>query len=197
MKKYLLFFCSLTGFLFSSAQNSWGLVSSLGFDHIKGGGMSNRFTAGYNAGAYAQIQIVKRLSLQPQFLFSQKNISVSTDFKDIYPESASSNFKTAVSLDYISIPLLFNYRINNLWSLNLGSQYSYLLDSDEKLLNENKSAFKDQDVSVIGGLELKIASLKLYGQYNYGLYNLNAINSDVRQWYSRGFELGIGWRIAR
>jgi len=197
MKKSFFFGLALVCCLVSTAQNSWGLLSSLNFDKISGDGMSNKFGTGYNAGAYAQIQIIKKLSIQPQFLFSQRNVNASSGFKSTFPESASSNFKTAISTNYISMPLLLNYKFTNSFSLNLGPQFSYVLDTDEKLLAGNYLAFKGRDLSLIGGVELKLSSFKLFSQYNYGLYNLNKIDNGQRQWQSRGFQFGIGWKISR
>ena len=195
MKKQILFSVCFLSISIARAQNvQTGFHLSLNLNNISGDGMQNAMQAGYSAGAYSQIKLNGRFSLQPEVLYSQKNIRASANFKSVYPEKVSSNFRSDILLDYITMPVLVNYKLNDSWSVNLGPQYSYLVSNDEKLLKENQQAFKKQDISLIAGVEWQIAALKLYGRYNYGVANSNNISS-LHKWYSRGVELGAGWRL--
>jgi hypothetical protein len=193
MKKYILALLCSSLLLLVRAQNL-GLTTSLDLSHLSGDGMSQSSQSGYSVGIYSQWKFSDKFSLQPELLFSQKNVKTGDDFYTVYPESARTSFETGILLNYISVPVLMGYQLSKSWSVNIGPQYSYLISNVENLLTSSKQAFKKQDLALVGGLEWQLSSLKVYGRYSYGVMNINNIN-DVRKWYSRDLELGIGWRL--
>ena len=195
MKKQFLFIICVVFCFYSNAQNFQACITtSLNFNRIYGDGMQKTMQPGYSAGVYTTFKISDRFYLQPELLFSQNNINTSTDFNTVFPENASANFHTGVLLNYVGVPLLAGYQLNEHWAVNLGPEYQYLVGSDEKLLNDNKQAFKKDNISMNAGIEWRMSALKLYGRYNYGVANINAVN-NVRRWNSGAVQLGIGWRL--
>lgn len=79
-------------------------------------------------------------------------------------------------------------------SLQAGPQFGILLDNNVNLVENGKQAFKNGNLSLLGGLQLKLAMFKIYGRYAIGLTNLNDIDNKDK-WTSQGFQLGIGFTI--
>src|SRR5439155_18013815 len=101
-----------------------------------------------------------------------------------------SNYKD-VKLQYLTIPLLLNYKLGNVLSLQAGPQFGILMNSDKTLLQNGKDAFKGGDFSMLGGAQINISKLRLTGRYVVGLNNINDI-SDQNKWKHQGFQLSVG-----
>ena len=100
MKKLTLFCVCFISIFIARAQNvQAGFHLSLNLNNISGDGMQNSMQTGYSAGAYSQIKLHERFSLQPEILYSQKNIRASANFQSVYPEKASSNLRSDVLLN--------------------------------------------------------------------------------------------------
>jgi hypothetical protein len=76
-------------------------------------------------------------------------------------------------------------------SLQAGPQFGILMNKDKNLLENGKSAFNDGDLSLLGGLQLKISKLRLAGRYGIGLNNINDI-SNSEKWKSQAIQLSLG-----
>ena len=70
-----------------------------------------------------------------------------------------------------------------------------MLFDAESLVDDNKGiAFKRYELSANAGLLFNIGGVALYGRYNQGLNNINAIYSQYA-WHSRHVQIGIAFRI--
>lgn len=165
-----------------------GLKAGANLTKITGSSFNDEFKLSYQAGAFMEIAINKKIGIQPEFLFSQsKGTTVSTGGVLTAP---NANYE----LNYLNIPLLLRYRIGKVLVLNLGPQYSILLNNDNTLLANSKDAFKKGDFAMVGGLQLDFKFLRLYARYNVGLNNVNDIsNSD--NWKSQQIQAGLGFRF--
>jgi hypothetical protein len=59
------------------------------------------------------------------------------------------------------------------------------MNKDQNLLKNGKEAFKNGDVSLLGGVQLNILFLRIYGRYGLGLTNLNNIDTKDK-WKNSG-----------
>jgi len=64
------------------------------------------------------------------------------------------------------------------------------MSKDKTLLQDGQNAFKNGNVSILGGVQLNILSFRIYGRYGVGLTNLNNIDNNSDKWKSRGFQFG-------
>lgn len=177
-------------FSFASAQGfGVGVKVGTNINKMQGISFKDQFTYGYSAGGYADIKIGKKWSLQPEVLFNQVTADTSDKFSDLY--DINSGKVSKIKLKYLSIPLLLNYNISKGISLQAGPQYGILMDQDKNLLQNGKEAFKKGDFSLLGGLQIKFASIRLYGRYAVGLNNINDIDNKD-QWKNQSIQLGIG-----
>ena len=134
----------------------------------------------------------KKWSIQPEVLFNQVSTDTSDKFSELYNINADKVSK--IKLNYLSIPILLNYNLSKGISLQAGPQFGILMSQSKGLLQNGKDAFKTGDFSMLGGLQLKFSSIRLYGRYAIGLSNLNDIDNRDK-WKNQSIQLGIGLTI--
>ena len=81
--------------------------------------------------------------------------------------------------------------IGSLLSLQAGPQFSVPMNNDRTLLQIGGEAFKNGEFSMLGGVQLKIAALRINGRYAVGLNNINDIDNQDK-WKSQGFQVSVG-----
>jgi len=191
--KYIAFLVaslSLTTVSFSQGFHA-GIKAGTSLYKVDGKAFDQEFLFGYNVGAFAEINFSKHLGIQPEVMWNQTNYRTGTHFKDIYPQGTND---VKGSLNYLSIPLLLNYRPVNFISFQVGPQYGILINKHETLWQNGKDAFKSGDFSMLGGVQLNLGPLKVGGRYVIGLSNINDID-DQDKWKNQGFQVFAGLRI--
>ncbi len=167
-----------------------GIKGGASVNKITGQSFNNQFSFGYHVGGFAIIKISDKIGIQPEVLFNQTNVDTSSKFSDIY----AFNKVNGVKLNQLSIPLLLNYSPNKFVSFQVGPQYSILMNKDKTFIANGKDAFKAGDFSMLGGLQLNISKIRIYGRYAVGLSNLNDIDNK-EQWKSQSVQLGVGFTL--
>jgi len=194
MKSYFLAIVTAVLFCSVASAQSFHVGAKVGanINKLSGQAFKDQFSYGYHAGAYAEIPISKKWSIQPEVLFNQSNHDTSAKFSQLYELNASkvSNIK----LNYISIPILLSYSPSKILSLQAGPQFGLLLDRQKNLFQNGKEAFKQGDFSLLGGVQINLGGLRVYGRYAIGLNNVNDLDNK-EQWKSQGFQVGIGLNI--
>ncbi len=173
------------------AQINFGIKGGVNLTKVDGKAFKDEFKYGYHLGGFAEIGLGKRWSIQPEVLFNQYKTRVDTTFKNIYQNAANFSTYKDVKLDYLSIPILLNYKLANIFSLQAGPQFGILMSQDKNLLQEGKEAFKNGDFSLLGGAQINISKLRLSGRYVVGLNNISEI-SDQNKWKNQGWQLSVG-----
>ena len=164
-----------------------GIKGGATINKLSGKSFNEQFSFGYHIGGFAELGIGKKWALQPEVLFNQTNVDTSRNFSSIY----NFNKVTQVKLQYLSIPLLLDYKANKLITLQAGPQFGILMNKSNTLVQNGKAAFKSGDLSLLGGLQLKLLGFRFYGRYVIGLSNLNDIDNKDK-WKSQSIQLGIG-----
>jgi hypothetical protein len=175
-----------------NAQFTVGVKAGANLTKIDGKSFKEEFKTGYHAGAFAMIGLGDKFGIQPELLWNQTKTRTDTTIKNL-PSDAFSAFKNGeVKLDYLSIPVLLNYKfIGNFLSLQAGPQFGILLNKDKNLLQNGKEAFKGGDFSLLGGAQIKISKFVGSARYVVGLNNLNDIDNQDK-WKNQGFQLSVG-----
>ncbi|MFT3680955.1 MAG: porin family protein [Ferruginibacter sp.] len=185
-----------TFLFFASAANAQGIHAGVklgaNMNKISGQSFKDKFTYGYNAGAYLQVGLGKKWSIQPEVLFNQVSADTSDQFSALYHINGDKLSK--VKLNYISIPILLNYKLSNFISLQAGPQFGMLMSQDKTLLQNGKDAFKQGDFSMVGGVQLTLVGVKLFGRYQVGLNNINDIDNKDK-WKNQVIQLGVGFNL--
>lgn len=173
----------------SFAQFSLGIKAGANITKIDGRSFSDEFRYGYHLGGFVNIGLGGRFSVQPEVLFNQFQTRTDSSFKSIYQNAFSGN--NNVKLNYLSIPIVLNYKLGSFLSLQAGPQFGVLLDRNKNLLQNGKDAFDKGDFSMLGGAQLSLGKIKLTGRYFVGLNNINDIDNKDK-WKAQGYQLSVG-----
>jgi len=178
----------------SMAQFNLGFKAGANITKVDGKTFRDEFQYGYHLGGFAEIGLGGKLAIQPEVLFNQYQTRVDSSFKNVYSDALSfSNYKN-VKLNYLSVPILLNYKVGSLLTLQAGPQVGILLDQSQNLLENGQEAFKTGDFSMLGGATINIAKLRLTGRYIVGLNNISDIDNKDK-WKNQGFQLSVGFAL--
>lgn len=186
MKHYLL--AAITFLIITAAAQAQhiniGIKGGLNAYNISGdnsSGLDTRYS--FHIGLLGHIHINEQFALQPEIYYSSQG----TQYK-------SNGSDASLKLNYINIPLLFQYMFDNGFRIQAGPQLGILASASSEIGNTTtdvKSSFKGTDIAVVMGLSYvkPSTSLGFDIRYNHGLTNINE-NSAVNS-YNRGFQVGI------
>lgn len=182
--------------LFSVAANAQfhlGLKAGTNVTKVEGRSFQDEFSYGYQLGAFAEIKLSKQLTLQPEVLINQYKATLDTSYNNLLNNALRG--LTSVKLDYLSIPILLNYKLGGGFiSLQAGPQFGILFDKSNSFGQNAQNAFKQGDLSMLGGIQLKAGIFRINGRYFIGLNDINDLTNDSR-WKNQGFQLSIGMTL--
>lgn len=159
---------------------------------IDGKTFNDEYKLGYYAGLFTEVKLGKRFQLQPEFLFSETNLDQSSNFRDIYKNLINTDSLRSIKLSQISIPILLNFKLANILALQVGPQFSIVMDKNKSLLKNAGETFTNGDFAMAGGATIMISKFRVSGRYLVGLNNLNEIDKTDK-WRSQTVQLGIGF----
>jgi Outer membrane protein beta-barrel domain len=172
------------------AQFHIGIKGGANITKIDGKSFKDEFRYGYSLGGFMEVRMGNKFVLQPEVLFNQYNTRVDSNFKNVYQDVFDG--VSDIRLNYISIPILLNYRlIGSFLCLQLGPQFGILIDQNRTILQNGGDAFKKGDFSMLAGAQVKVGPMRFNGRYAIGLNNISDITNDGK-WNSRGFQLSVG-----
>ena len=190
MKKIIIAFLALvitTNLLY--AQDAFiGIKAGTNLTKIDGQSFKDGYKMSFQGGLFMELDFNKKIGIQPEFLFSQVQ---SENASGIIPYTFQNN---EVNLNYLSIPILFRYKVAKVLVLNVGPQYSFLLNKNENRVIGGTEAFKSSEFAMIGGAQLNFKYLRIYGRYAIGLNNINDL-SESNKWKSQQIQFGLGFRF--
>lgn len=143
---------------------------------------------GFNLGLLGHIHIKNKFALQPEIVFSSQG----------YKYKLITGDHEKVSLNYINIPVLFQYMFNNGFRIQAGPQLGILVGARSKNNNNSiktKDNFKNMDIGIAAGVSYvhPPSGFGVDARYNLGITNINKygnVNS-----FNRGLQLGIFYLI--
>ena len=175
----------------SFAQFHVGFKGGANITKVDGQSFKDKFNYSYHVGGFAEIGLGNKFGLQPEVLFNQYSSTLDSNYNHIYEDVFSSN-QSKVRLNYLSIPILLNYKlIGNFLSLQAGPQFSILMNQNKTLLQNGGKAFSDGDFAMLGGVQLKLSAIRITGRYAVGLKDINDIDNKEK-WTSQGFQVSLG-----
>ena len=195
--KTKLFLPLIAALLFSQvlmAQFRIGIKTGANITKVNGRSFKDEFKYGYHLGGFMELGLGGKLSVNPELLFNQYSTTVDSNFKHIYQNVINPFYQSKVKLNYLSIPLILNYKLIGPISLQAGPQYGILIDKNKTLLQNGKNAFRSGDFSLLAGAQIKLSALRITGRYVIGLNNINDIDNQDH-WKSQGFQLSLGFAL--
>lgn len=196
MKKIIVFLLIATTYAAVSSAQSLHVGAKLGANlgKINGESFKQEYNLSYLAGVYVDLGIGKNWGIEPEILFSQTNAKIDSGWKAIYANAPGSVFGSKAHFNYLSVPILLNLNAGKLLTLQLGPQFSILMNKDDKLTTNVGNAVKSGDLAAVLGARVNLGALNVFGRYNIGLNKINDVG-DQQKWKNEAIQLGIGLRI--
>lgn len=181
----LLFFSALG----ASAQGlKFGPKVGANLGKIEGQRFSDQYELSYHAGFFLELKLGDKWAFQPELLWNQVKVDTVSGFNNIYQQNLRiSNLK----LNYISVPVLLNYKAGKALTLQAGPQFGVLTDRNKNLLQNGVNAFKQGDLSMLAGVQLNLLSFRIYGRYVIGLSDISDLPNQEK-WRNQGLQVGVG-----
>jgi hypothetical protein len=173
------------------AQFHIGFKAGTNITKVEGQSFKNQFRYGYHIGGFAEIGLGGKFMLQPEVLFNQVSSTLDSNYKNIYGDVFFSD-QSKVRLGYLSIPILLDYKLlGNFLMLQAGPQFGILIDKNKGLVKNGVDAFSRGDFSMVGGVQLKLSSIRVGARYVVGLSNINDIDNRDK-WKNQGIQVSLG-----
>ena len=144
---------------------------------------SPSFLPGIHAGAYATVMFSDHFGLQPEVLYSAQGA-----------KSGDQKYK----VNYVTVPVLVRYSINEMWSLHAGPQFG-ILTSAKYAYGSDDEDIKDQvkgtDMGIAAGVAVDLP-MKLNFSFRFvqGLSNINDTDSSVTQ-KNYNLQFSVGYKL--
>jgi hypothetical protein len=172
----------------------FGLKGGVNINKIQGKAFNDAFSYNYVLGAFVQWNFSEKFGFQPEVNLSQATSEITNDNTDIYDDLFLGGEQKKAKLDYLKIPLLFNYDLgpSERVKIQLGPQWSQLLESKvDSLRNPDQSIFKKNDLSLLGGLWIQLPLVHIGARYELGLINQNNVGTNEK-WRNQAIHIFAG-----
>ncbi len=194
MKKITLLSLFVFGIMLSTqAQVGLGIKGGLNFanqDYESDGlSVSPDGRTGLHFGAFLVLNLSDNIGLQPELLYSQKGIKFE-----------SGGFNIEENFNYIDLPILLRYNINEMISLHAGPQLSFLLSAEDQDGNDFDDEVSGTDLALSFGGQIDLPAGFVGGlRYNLGLSDIydgpedpSFSSPEIR---NRVFQIYVGWKL--
>ncbi len=138
---------------------------------------------GYHFGVLFHIHFNSQFAFQPEVVFSNQGAKYTVE-----------NVNTRYILDYINVPVLFQYMFDNGFRLQAGPQVGFLVNAKTKNHNDiidirNDLNPVDFGVSIGASYIFPPTGFGIDARFNFGLSNINKSNTVTST--NRGLQLGV------
>jgi len=169
----------------ASAQFTVGIKGGLNFAHLSGFRGDGR-TSGH-IGLFLNHRMNPRWSIQPELLYNGKGTNYFDDGEE-----------RTIALDYISIPLMFQYNAISQLYFEFGPEIGFLASATDKGPrgdNVNvKSDFRSNEIVLNVGIGFQATNkLGFYGRYGFGLTDVSLFDNIVD--HTQTGQLGVSYRL--
>jgi len=190
VSKALLFtaFLSLAGFV-SQAQTHFGIKG--GLDEAVISDCDGYHFTGFG-GVFVNTNLGYHWHLQPELLYS----GAGAVYGNGYYFNPNSPYNTTVSMGYVQVPVMLQYRFTPGFYLEFGPQLGLLTNATyitDGVRQSGTSDYKSTDFALDFGLGFRMGPVvSFFGRYELGLTDVYS-DATVSEAYNRNFQLGIGF----
>lgn len=185
MKLLILTACSLLfiGHEVTAQHTNIGIKGGLNAFTIKSDNNNVDTKLGYHIGLIGHIHISNQFALQPELIYSVQGAKYTVSGEEVN-----------LHLNYVNLPLLFQYMFDNGFRLQAGPQLGFLASAKSEVNETNtdvKDSFEKMDVGLSVGASYvnPLSNFGVDARYNVGLTNINE-NAGVEA-FNRGFQVGF------
>ena len=140
-----------------------------------------------------QINITRKLGIQPELNFVQTTAEQSSDITVIYDDLFLEGSQKKAKLDYLKLAGLLNIDIgpSQRVKLQVGPQWGMLVSEAVDSLKTPKDIFKNGELSVLGGIMLQLPLIHIGTRYEIGLTDINGIDNQDK-WKNQAWQFFVG-----
>ena len=205
MKYQICFVLSILAICATAQEFSLGLKAGWNYSQLQdlpdpGNDFDFEQASDFHLGGYLNIGLSEKWSFQPEVLYSGKGGQIS--FQD-----TSRSVTTDINLNYLTFPLLLQYRSGFL-SIHAGPELGFQLDrngSDERLgILDAETYDMPFDLSGVAGLTVHIGAISITGRYGRAFTKLVELEkTDINgnstgkgtYGYNEFWQLSLGLRL--
>jgi len=171
----------------------FGFKGGVNLNKIEGQSFKDKFNYNYALGGFVQINLTRKLGLQPEINFVQTTAETSDDITDIYDDLFVGSSQRKAKLDYLKFAGLLNIDLgpSQRVKLQLGPQWGILLNEAVDSLKSPQDVFKKGEFSVLGGIMLQLPLIHIGTRYEIGLTDINGIDNKDK-WKSQTWLFFVG-----
>jgi hypothetical protein len=191
MKKQILtvMFIGLVAII-ASAQMSGGIKAGLNLANQSGDDVSdNSMRTAFHAGVYATFNLSDKIALQPELLYN------STGSKYDFGLGEDVNFIT----DYVSIPVMLLYNINENFNIQAGPQFSFLTKGEVEFDGDTEDIsdqLKGTDIGINFGIGANFGKLNATARYCLGLGTIvEEVDGETADVKNAVIQISVGYRL--
>jgi len=186
MKKILLV-AGLALFGTASAQ-TFGIKGGVNVSSISG--EDTKAKVGFGGGLFMNAPIAESFSIQPEILYNMKGAE------------SEGGIDASIKLDYISVPVMFQYNATPQFYLEAGPEFSFLTSAKLKLGNESgdvKELFKSFDLGIgIGAGYYFTPNFGLTARYVAGVTEVLHADADSSDKSTNNvFSVGLAYKFGK
>lgn len=133
----------------SAQQTRFGVKGGLNYCSIVGDlttGLKFRFSG--HGGVFLEIDFSEKFKLQPELLYSSQGFQYSTDLASIEtggPVGGGNDFRTNVQFNFITVPILGKFSLNDKVAVEFGPQFGFLLNQVTKIKDLDQATYTNTD----------------------------------------------------
>lgn len=171
----------------------FGFKAGLNLDKIDGKSFKDEFKYNYQLGAFLQLNLTRKLGLQPEISFAQTSAEQSDDITVIYDDIFLGGNQVKAKLNYVKLAGLLNIDLgpSQRVKLQLGPQWGMLVNEVVDSVKTAQDIFKKGELSVLGGLMLQLPLFHVGTRYEIGLSNINDIDNQDK-WKRQTWQFFLG-----
>lgn len=209
IKWFALFIC-LYFVPLRSQEIRYGAKGGLNYSSIVGDLTEGiKFRLSGHAGIFLQLEFSEGFTLQPELIYVSQGFQYSSDLFSIESEAtppAGNDFRTNVQLNYLAVPILGKFALNERYSVHFGPQFGFLLNQVTKIKSldeldginvKSKASTSGKfllDYGVAAGIDIELGNhISMTPRFYLGLRNrLNGSNDNLQN-YNVSLQLSINY----
>ena len=187
----------------------FGVKGGLNYSSIVGdltNGMKFRLSG--HGGVYLEVDFSNKFSLRPELLYSSQGFQFSTDLNAIENQGGGdqNDYRTNVQLNFLTVPILGKFEMNDKYWLEFGPQFGFLLNqvTKNKNLDELDGANATSKSKISGDFQLDYGAavgvgfvlsdqLSVAPRFYIGLRNrLNGLGDNIQN-YNASIQLSVNY----
>jgi len=170
-----------------------GFKGGLNLNKIEGKSFKDEFNYNYALGGFVQLNITRKLGLQPEINFVQTTAEQTNDITEVYDDLFFGGDQKKAKLNYLKFAGLLNIDIgpSQRVKLQLGPQWGRLLNETADSLNSSQDVFKKNEFSALGGIMLQLPLFHIGTRYEIGLTDVNGTDNHDK-WRSHAWQFFVG-----